>query len=377
MALIKILDRIFGTMITLVLLITKYLSPKKEKPRKLKKILVIRLFGMGDAIILAPLLSDIKRKGIDITVMTTNETKTIFEMSGINEIYNIKFSPLSLIKSIYAVIKELKGKYDLIIDTESFDTFSSILTYLIKPKWSIGFDLGLRGQLYDEKIVFNPNQHTIFTFASILSKNLLKPVVRLTRFRISQTDRKYISTFLAEKRISKKDIVIGIHPGTGSSALFRRWMPERFAKVADALASRYKAKVILTGTKSEENLLNYISSKMTEKPIIITNFSLQKFAALMPCLDLFISNDTGPMHFAAAMDASVIGLFGPNTPIRWAPFNKNSVSIYKRFPCSPCINTHLGIVPEHCPLYSIAKCMEAIEVDDVFNAIDILLKSKH
>ena len=72
---------------------------------------------------------------------------------------------------------------------------------------------------------------------------------------------------------------------------------------------------------------------------------------------------------AAAQGVKTIGLFGPNLPIRWAPFGRGNVSIYKKGVCkySPCINVHLGKVPE-CILKDNI-CMKAIKVEDVLNAV--------
>ena len=93
--------------------------------------------------------------------------------------------------------------------------------------------------------------------------------------------------------------------------------------------------------------------------------SIKQTAALMGMCDLFISNDTGPMHIAAAVGAPTIGLFGPNTPQRYAPVGVNTTSIFKQVECSPCVHIHEG----KAGTCDRGICMEAISVEEVWEAI--------
>ncbi len=92
--------------------------------------------------------------------------------------------------------------------------------------------------------------------------------------------------------------------------------------------------------------------------------------ALMPKLKLFIANDGGPMHIAAAQGVPTIGLFGTDSPFRYAPFNRKSLAIYKNLPGHPCIKPYLK------EFNSCGKCLKAIKVEEVKLAIDkILIKN--
>jgi len=83
------------------------------------------------------------------------------------------------------------------------------------------------------------------------------------------------------------------------------------------------------------------------------------------------------MHVAAAQGVKTIGLFGPNLPVRWHPFGRRNISLYKKVGCSPCINTHLGQVPEckwEIDSKEYKKCMNKITVDDVMKAVGKIVR---
>ncbi len=99
---------------------------------------------------------------------------------------------------------------------------------------------------------------------------------------------------------------------------------------------------------------------------------------------LFIGNDSGPMHVAAAQNVKTIGLFGCNLPVRFAPFGKNNYSIYKKSHLArsvplafqkACINVHKGEVGE-CKHGMENACVKRIQVDDVTSLVDKVMKKR-
>ncbi len=367
----KIIDRNIGNLLIPLLSLFRR---KSHPPSNIHKILIIRMFGVGDAVLVSSIISKLKKdKNIQVSVLASGETEGIFQLSEADKIFSFNISnPNSMLK----VIEELrKEKFDVIIDTEQFANLSSLIQFILKSSYRIGFDQPTRRKMYDKTIHFNPNIHTLHAFQHLFSElGFQMNLNHLLPLKLSSAEKNFISSYLL--KLPKRKLLIGIHPGTGDTAVQRRWMLERFAKVADHLISKYNANLILTGTKSEQSLLEQISKSMKHKPIILTALTLPQFVALTEKFNLFISNDTGPMHISAAMGTPTLGLFGPNTPARWAPLNVKSAFLYHKLPCSPCIQTHLGIVPNKCPLYPIAKCMEELSVDEVNKQADKMLKTR-
>jgi len=130
--------------------------------------------------------------------------------------------------------------------------------------------------------------------------------------------------------------VIGIHPGARPPA--RRWPVDYFAAVADKLAQRYDAQILVTGGPGEETTVQAVVERMrTSATNLCGKTSLGSLAALISRLDLFISNDTGPAHIACAVDTPSVTIFGPADVQRWAPLDTvHHPGVRRPVVCSPC-----------------------------------------
>ena len=137
--------------------------------------------------------------------------------------------------------------------------------------------------------------------------------------------------------------LIGVHAGARASA--RRWPAAAFAEVADALAERYDARIMLTGAPDEAPVVAEVARRMRAPALDLAGrTTLGGLAALLTRLDLFISNDTGPAHLAQAVDAPSVTIFGPADPQRWAPLDAARHPIVRApVACSPCGYTECPI----------------------------------
>lgn len=181
---------------------------------------------------------------------------------------------------------------------------------------------------------------------------------------ISQYDRDVISDLLNNNSVSYSDFLIALAPGFGNPT--RGWYPERWAQLCDRLVSKYNAKIILIGGLKEVNLANQISNLMKEKPIMIAGkITIAQTAALIERCHLVITNDSGPMHIAAAVGANIVALFGPGDYNRIRPYGDADkfVIVSKNIDCAPCYKVECK---DH-------RCMKDVTVDDVFKAVERIL----
>lgn len=158
--------------------------------------------------------------------------------------------------------------------------------------------------------------------------------------------------------------LIGIHPGASTSA--RRWPAKRFARLADELARRYDAGIVLTGSGGElETTLAVERAMETEALSLAGQTDLGTLGAVIVRCDLFLSNDTGPAHLAVAMDTPSVTLFGPAELQRWAHLQPALHPVlHHPVACSPCSFTT-------CPIDH--RCLRGIGVQRVLAAAEQLL----
>ncbi len=328
----KIIDEIIGKFNFVLNLI-----PVKDFPRG-KRVIIIRLWSMGESILTLPLMSQLKKRGYKIDVLCSKFNKDIFYgQSFINKLEILELNPFKDFRKIL----NLRNRYDIVIDTEPFVNISLWISKFI-GSYSIGFNTCLRKKLWDANIIYNDKQHVVLTFL-----DLMKPIVN------SLVPKKLVKlkyNLISEKKIrglfrsigNKKKIVI--HGGVGSTNKNRCWSPFNFSKVMKKL-DRKDVCFILTGysnSEIENDRLILKNADLKNAKAIITEGKLKNkdLFCLISKSNLVISNDTGPMHVGAAQGTPTIGLFGPNTPVRFGPYGSNNYSIYK-VKSKPLINVHL------------------------------------
>ncbi len=186
--------------------------------------------------------------------------------------------------------------------------------------------------------------------------------VRL-EFPLCEADRAEAAALLGRLPAAGGPLV-GLH--AGASLPMRRWPAERFASVADHLARRHGARVVLTAGKGEEETAHAVAACMATAPLDLAGAtSLGGLGALLERLDLFISNDTGPCHLAAALDVPSVTIFGPGDHRRWAPLDASRHPIVRHaVPCSPCFY-------RECPIDR--RCLLSIETAQVIAVAEGLL----
>jgi ADP-heptose:LPS heptosyltransferase len=182
-------------------------------------------------------------------------------------------------------------------------------------------------------------------------------------FPVSAEDRAEAASLLTRLGHTRGPL-IGIHPGAKFPS--RRWIPERFAALADTLMDHYGGRVVITGGPDEIVIAAAVAGAMRHEALILAGeTSLGGLAAVIEACQLFISNDTGPGHIATALDTPSIAIFGPADIHRWAPLSQERHRVVRNpVPCSPC-----GF--EDCPIDH--RCLRGVTVEDVLREAEELL----
>ena len=183
------------------------------------------------------------------------------------------------------------------------------------------------------------------------------------------SEERFAADFLCQNDISSQDLVIGIHPGGGWQ--YKLWPIERFAALGDLLSRNCGAKVLVFAGPDETSLQDHIAELMKSPPVLVKDVGLRELAALIQRCALYIGNDTGPMHIAAAVGTRVVAIFGSTSARRSGPYGSGHVVISKAIGCSPC---HPGRHPGGCKL---GKClaMEAVSIGEVSQVVERILSN--
>lgn len=162
------------------------------------------------------------------------------------------------------------------------------------------------------------------------------------RMEVRAADEAYADGILTGKGVKKDKAMVIVHPGSSNKA--KIWPMERYAEVVRNIRSSTGAAVLLIGGKEERALAEKIIKLSGADAVNMAgDLSLRQLAALIKRASLFIGNDAGPMHIAAALGVKVIAIFGRNipgvSPIRWRPWGEGHVIFHETPGCDPCGDT--------------------------------------
>ena len=384
--LLRLIDRGIGFVILvlclpLIRVILYQLSDKVDQKKEPKTFLIIKMVGMGDAVMALTVVDCLKREmpNSKIIALTTPITAGIWEKQPcFNKV--IDYDILGDQKGIYSLIKLVcrlrKEQIDCVIDFEPYVRMTAMLSMFTGAAQRIGFYYGnsYRKNAFTDPVELNPRVHRMKAHMALLAPlgiqievHTLKPLL------VTEEDRVILRQWLHDKEIHNGHRIVVIHPGSGERGKTRRWPEESFIELTNLLLKNSDSTVIFCGSEKEKSLTDSICSNVSSDRAmsVAGELSIRTLAALLCQTDLFIGNDTGPMHLSAAMGTPTIGLFGPETPVRYGPFGGKNINFYGSVPCSPCISIHLGQVPDCHQQRPI--CMAEIKPNDVWKGAQKIL----
>lgn len=200
--------------------------------------------------------------------------------------------------------------------------------------------------------------------------NLLKPLGLVgaaprPTLVVSPEEDQALTMRLSAAGINPTDLIIGMNPGSTYGGA-KRWLPDRFAEVARKVASQVAQEVgrpvsvVILGAKGEESLGNSIAT-MLEKPAVVLSgaTTIRELMATVKRCCLLLTNDTGPMHIAAACGVPVVAVFGPTDWRTTSPYGQPHSVVRESVDCAPCLL-------RECPIDH--RCMTRVSVEQVYEA---------
>ena len=321
-----------------------------------KDLLVIKFWGLGSLQLLTPAISTLRRRYPDskVTLLTLSENEDFARRLGaFDEVLTLDVRTKSwrlVFLRILKLVRELrKREFRAVYDFEFFTRFSAVISWLSGSRESFGFAAPKiwRGHLHTGTVPFNRYWHVARNFRCLAGgENGWKVSWEdLSVHAITSEDEAEASAVLEEAGIDPTRPLYVLNPNAGSLSLERRWPRAHFASVAERMIAESGASVVLTGAPSEVAWTSEVAALIGRQPDgsfanLAGRLSLGGLQALLRRAAVFITNDTGPMHLGAALGTPTIGLFGPETPVMYAPLGPFARALYAPPPCSPCINVH-------------------------------------
>jgi heptosyltransferase I len=287
--------------------------------------LVIRYSGLGDLVMLLPTLKKLKSKYPEskITLFTDFSNRDFYKLSSglidnnitINrKVFKEKHIFLAL-KEIIKAFFQIRHHYDVVIDFQSFGE-TAMISYLSNAKEKWGAEKKSKYNYgYTHLVPYDTSGHRSQLFARIahVDDTLSHPIITLT-------PKSLISKEKLESRLDSLKKTIGLN--IGSTKESRRWSEKKFLELANYLEHDYNILVFV-------GPLEYKFKDIFINHIIIENTTLEELTSSILLCSFFISNDTGPVHIAAALDIPTLTLFSTGDDANVGCLNRHKAFIRK------------------------------------------------
>jgi len=350
------------------------------------RILIINPFGIGDVLFSTPVIAALKNKFPDSSIAYACNSLTgpilennphidkllFFSRGDFKKIRRQSF--LKYIKTFIAALREIrKQKFDLAIDLSMVTQYSLVLRLLGVPK-IYGFDYKKRGRFLTDKIFIQgfSGKHVVDHYADLLIKLGVKDFKRCLSFYLSNEDKQWADDFLKQNNITKDDVLVGIAPfgglSWGGDAENKQWPLASYVFVIKQIIKKHKVKVILFGTKNDLSRTEFFNSIKNDKQIINAagKTSLGQLAALINKSGLFVSNDSGPLHIACALDIKTVSIYGPVDEKVYGPVGdeqKHNI-VCADIDCRPCYNNFKK------PECANMNCLKLLDKEKVLTEVE-------
>lgn len=365
----KWVDEYFGRLLIALLRGLRFRGPAALPLESPQKILLIKFWGMGSIILLEPALRLLRERypHARIEFLTLTQNRELFALlQPIARVHTLDFArPLRFLLCAVQVCAQLRRQnFDIILDAEFFANFSALLARLAAPRKLLGFSRaqGYKRYLLDATIPFHDHEHA--------AQNFLRLVAAATNTPIPRFDHRVFPRVSLPQRAPIGENYVVVNVNASALALERRWPPQHFAQLAKWLLQRYESKLILIGDKAERAYTQQIAEAIAA-PMRVRNLAgtmhLRELAEVIDHAALFISNDSGPLHLAAALQKPVVGFYGPETPQRFGALCEQRLIFYLGLACSPCMSVD-NAKSVHCTNH--LRCMRELQVAQVVPVLE-------
>jgi ADP-heptose:LPS heptosyltransferase len=322
------------------------------------RLLLIRPGGIGDAVMLAPVIERLREvsPGAHIEMLAEKRNSGAFALCpGIDRVLCYD-RPQDLLSA-------LRSDYDVVIDSEQWHHLSAIVARMIRSKIKIGYGTNERKRLFTHSIGYSHGNYELNSFFELLKPLGIEPPATNPSSFLTIPEADQVSADNILGNLQEVPFVV-LFPG--ASIVERCWGVEKFHQLVRRLIAEGLA-VVVVGGKEDISTGRAIVDGLSVLNLT-GKTSLCETAGVLNRSQLLISGDSGVLHIGVGLGTATVSLFGPGISEKWAPRGEQHIVLNHKLPCSPC--THFGTTP---PCQIGAKCIQDISVNEVFVAAQKLL----
>ncbi len=329
---------------------------------EINKILLIKPRGIGDIVLSTIVLDNLSSSfpSAEIHYLVEEFAKQSVENNPlIKKIHTMQKTEFAY----FVALRIRKEKYDLIIDMWS-NPRSAQITFLAGAKYRLGYSYRGRRYAYNLKAKGGRGDLHSAEHNLELLKAIDAPIVsKKIHYHININSQEKADRFIQGLNLPNR-AMIGIVPSGGWES--KRCESEKWIEICRELVNQFDVSLILLWGPGDEGDVEKIKSELKNEIFVAPETNVDEMAALINNCDVIIANDSGPMHIAAALDVTTLGLFGPTNPKNHGPYNTNSDYIIRDdLHCIICNKLN-------CPYDH--ECMKELPADEVMLKVEQLGK---
>ena len=319
------------------------------------KILIFSFTFIGDAVLSTAVIQPLRRRFPDahITFLVGPRAATLFttepQIDAIH-IYDNRGEHAGWKGRLHLIKTLRREKFDIVVNLRD----SLVARFICAEHWGMRRSGG--------------NRHAVTRYREVLERQDVDTTDAHPHLQLTEKEQAEARRFLIGET-SQSRLCIGMHPG--GNWIYKLWDAQKYAQLATTLSERLGATIILFAGPDECELQAQVASLIEPSPLLIKTGNLRHLAAFIAACDVYIGNDTGPMHIAAAVDTPVVALFGSTNHHRSGPYGEKHTVVQSglQLGCNPC---HPGRNPGGCGAGSCAV-IDGITVAQVVEAVESYL----
>lgn len=327
---------------------------------------------LGDAVMCEPALSQVRRlfPQAEITLLVKPAIADLLaQHPAVNRtlVYDDRGRHAGLTGKWTLAGQLRRHRFDLaVLFQNAFE--AALISFFAGIPRRFGYATDGRGLLLTDPVTVpsrDSRRHQVEYYWDLLKALGVQGTPPAPRLFVTAEESAAIGRRLADAGIGASDLVIGLNPGS-TYGQAKRWLPDRYAEVVNRIAQEGAARsgaavgLVILGAKGEEALGQAIARLVTIRTVVCSGrTTVRELLALVKRCQLFLTNDTGPMHVAAAFKVPLVAVFGPTDWQTTSPFSVEAKLVRQPVSCAPCLL-------RECPIDH--RCMTGVTVEQVSDA---------